>query len=477
MTEPAHLKRGPSGASRWLICTDSPEAEEGYPDETSDAADEGTAAHWLLEQCLLAGQNCQEWVDDAVHKDNTPTVQAGSLGPTILGGEESGCLKDWPITGEMIEAVQTHITAVEKHSTKRGTKTFVEERVHVGEHFGLSDTVGGTADTIMWLPKSKTLCVYDFKYGKGHVVEVGSDKWCVNPQIGLYAIAAMSELKRLLKKDVQVKWIELAIIQPRAYHKKGPVRIKKISPMQLMDLEMDLIEAVNGPRVRVPGEHCYFCRAKPDCAEYHAHRGEQATGGFEAEMPEYIAAGHAGDEPWAEGHGERAGTDVTPVDQQYPLGSVPELISRPVKGLTLEELAKARAVLGPLKAWAKEVEEEVRTRWLHDMPVPGTRLAQGPGSRSFGGDPLEIEAAALKTAEATGVSPSDLYEPTELKSPAKLEKQLGKAKFKASPLASLVSYQAGGPVVVDEDSDKPDYVKDGGFEAEVPPDPIDSPLL
>lgn len=458
MTEPAHLKRGPSGAHRWLICSDSPEAEEGYPDETTDAADEGTAAHWLLEQCL------------------TKNVPAGEYANVALAGyieaEEAGTLKDWPITGEMVEAVQTHIDAVNKHAQKRGTKLFVEERVHVGEHFGLSDTVGGTADTIMWLPKSKTLCVYDFKYGKGHVVEVGSDRWSVNPQIGLYAIAAMSELKRLLGKDVQVKWIELAIVQPRAYHKKGPVRIKKISPMQLMGLEADLIEAVNGPRVRVPGEHCFFCRAKPDCAEYHAHRGEQATGGFEAEVP----AEEQGELPLPAGEANPHHHDLA-LTTSPPMAAALELLTRPVKGLSLNELAKARQVLGPLKAWAKEVEEEVRTRWLNDLPVPGTRLAQGPGKRAFGGTPKEREAAAWVAAERCGVDAEDLYEPAELKSPAKLEKQLGKAKFKETPLASLVTYTAGGPVVVDEDSDKPDYVKGAEFEAETPPETIDSPLL
>lgn len=482
MSEPAHYKRGPSGGHRWLICTDSPEAEEGYPDSTSDAADEGTAAHWLLEQCLLTEQS--------------PEKVSEELGGVILAGpDHSGCEKDWPITGEMIEAVQVHIDAVEKHSKKRGTKLFVEERVHIGDHFGLQDTVGGTADTIMWLPKSKTLIVLDFKYGRGHVVEVhgkagniyeydettgkwnevSGPEWTVNPQIGLYAIAAMHQLERLLGKKVEVKWIELGIVQPRAYHKKGPVRTKKISPMQLMNLEGDLIEAVNGPKVRIPGEHCYFCRAKPDCEPYHAARGGAATAGFEGEVPETAETAETTEttETPNPHHHEVVATATT----DTTVRSLPDLVSRPVKGLALHELAAARCLLPTLKAWAKEIEEEIRTRWLNDLPVPGTKLVQGPGRRSYGGTKEEIDQAAIATAQTLGIEPYELFEPSVPKSPAQLEKQLGKAKFKHTPLANLVATTAGGPVVVDADSDKPEYVKDGGFEAEAPPETVEHPLL
>lgn len=458
MTEPAHLKRGPSGAHQWLICTDSPEAQEPYPDETTDAADEGTAAHWLLEQCLGLGMSAEE-----------AQLKFDGVVPRGAGANPDhgypGTLKEWPITGEMVEAVQTHIDTVNKHATKRGTKTFIEERVHVGEHYGLKDRVGGTADTIMWLPKSKTLCIYDFKYGKGHVVEVGSNKWTINPQIGLYAIAALCDLVRLLGKKVEVRWIELAIIQPRAYHKKGPVRMKKISPMQLMDLEAAMIEAVNGPRVRVAGEHCHFCRAKPDCAEYHAYRGEAATSGFGAEMPEEITGDN---EPNPHRH---------EIVAAPPLMPMLDLINRPVKGLSLNELAMARQVLGPLKGWMSEIEEEIRTRWLNDLPVPGTKLVQGPGSRAYGGSDTDIHEALAATAEELGIPEEELMEPAKLKTPAQLEKQLGKAKFKATSLAKLVAYTAGGPVVVDESSDKPAYVKDGGFKAEVPQESTEHPLL
>lgn len=448
--EVKHYPHGPSGAHRWLICTDAPNAEAGYPNETTDAADEGTAAHWLLEQCLGFGWTAEE--------------AALKFDGVVPASKETGTLKEWPITGEMIEAVQTHLDEVARWAgfpkLKRGARLWAEERVMVPAHYGLAHPVGGTADTIVYLMRSKTLVVIDFKYGKGHVVEIADETFPINPQVGLYLIAALGQLERLLGKPAEVNWVVGGIVQPRAYHKKGPVRTKKLSPFQLMGLEGAMIDAVNGAKVRVAGEHCHWCRAKPDCAEFHAHRSELATGGFEAEVPEDLPP------------------NVPAVAEEPAVDNLPALVSRPVKGLTLQDLAKARAVVGPLKAWLKEVEEEVRTRLLHDLQVPGARLAQGKGQRAYGGSDDDVHEAIVATVEQLGIEEDELIEPPKLKSPAQLEKELGKARFKETPLAALVTYAAGGPVVVDEGSDKPAYVKDNGFEAEVPPEtPIESPLL
>lgn len=436
MTEPAHYSHGPSGASRWLICTDSPFAQAGYPDETTDAADEGTAAHWLLEQCLNAGQNADTYVDCSDIK-------------SVPAGEETGCVKYWPITGEMIEAVQLHIDTVLPDAKKKGTRMFVEERVRLDHAMGLPHPVGGTADTILYMPRSKVLKIVDFKYGRGHVVEVKNPDGTVNPQLGIYALAALAELERLLGEKREVKWVELTIVQPRAPHKKGPVRTLKLSPFQLMDLEADVYRALTEPPIRIAGDHCHFCRAKPDCEVFHADRHTKATADFAAE-----------EEP----------DGTLPVETQQAevpsLQAVGDLLARPVKSLTREELGQARRLASHVRAWLKEVDEEVKTRLLHDIPIPGARLAPGRGSRSFGGTPAELEAAATRTAYDLGLPDSDLYVPAKLKSAAALEKELGKGKFKDTPLAKLVTYTAGGPVVVDEDSDAPDWTPADVFEAE-----------
>lgn len=52
MTDLAHAKLSPSGASRWMNCAGAPNAEAGIPDTASSYAEEGTAAHELAAVCL-----------------------------------------------------------------------------------------------------------------------------------------------------------------------------------------------------------------------------------------------------------------------------------------------------------------------------------------------------------------------------------------------------------------------------------------
>lgn len=439
MTEPAHYSHGPSSASRWLICTDSPFAQEGYPDETTDAADEGTAAHWLLEQCLNFN-----W---------TPEDAAEKFGHVVPADEEVGTLKEWPITGEMKEAVQLHIDTVRPDLDKRGTQLFVEERVRLDGHMELPYPVGGTADTILYLPRSKTLKIIDFKYGRGHVVEVKNDNYGINPQLGIYALATLAELERLMGKKVEVKKVEATIVQPRAPHKKGKVRTYKTTPLGLMKLEGAVRAALTGPRERIPGDHCHFCRAKPDCKAYHGDREARATADFTAEPETKEVA-----EP----------TDGL---------NLQKVMGQPPKGLTLETLGQIRQHLPALRSWIKEVEEEVKTRLLHDLKVPGARLGMGRGSRAYGGSPEELIAAVEATANELEVDTSDLYTQPSLQTPAALEKKLGKKAFAATPLAKLVSHKAGGPMVVDEDSDTPDWAPADVFEAEEEEKPVKHSLL
>ena len=65
--ERAHALLSASGSARWLNCTPSPLLEEQYPDNDSEAAAEGTAAHELAEYKLrvlkeIGRASCRERV-------------------------------------------------------------------------------------------------------------------------------------------------------------------------------------------------------------------------------------------------------------------------------------------------------------------------------------------------------------------------------------------------------------------------------
>ena len=457
--EPAHFPHGPSAAHRWMRCPGSIAAEAAYPDVTTEPADEGTAAHWLLEQCLLDGNSA---ADEAIVHDHI-----------VPAGEETGCERDWPITGEMKEAVQLAIEHIQGFAKKKGTKLWVEDRVRLDDELCLPVPVGGTCDSFLYLPRSKVLVVRDFKYGKGVVVEVKEKDGRLNEQLVLYALGALYRFRREFP-DREVKWVDLGIIQPRAFHKKGPIRSYKASVQELLSWEPELdlaVDATLDPNApRIPGEkQCSFCKAKKDCAERHAALGDAAQDEWAAvSQPEPSTV----PVPAAEQAPELARNDrgelVVPSGRAGVEDVVlPNLV--PPSAMTAYQLGVVRRALGKYKDWIKAFDEEVKKRLEHDIPVAGARLGQGPGKRPWNDEKAALERLRELAAEGVVEETTVIDQPTP-KSVAQVEKAVGKRKFKELGLSDLHSYVAGGAVVVDEESDKPDYVKpDPGFTAEAGP--------
>ena len=59
MAPSKHALLGPSSSARWLACPPSARLTEFMPNETSVYAEEGTKAHYLCEQVVLAGRDCR----------------------------------------------------------------------------------------------------------------------------------------------------------------------------------------------------------------------------------------------------------------------------------------------------------------------------------------------------------------------------------------------------------------------------------
>lgn len=116
----------------------------------------------------------------------------------------------------------------------------------------------GTADAVAYFPSSKILRVIDYKHGKGVVVEVED-----NLQGQYYALGAIETLKYPFNQ------IQIVIVQPRAFHAKGPIRTWTYGIEKLLDFRADLIEAAK--RTEEPnayfeaGDHCFFCGAIDIC--------------------------------------------------------------------------------------------------------------------------------------------------------------------------------------------------------------------
>lgn len=348
-----HSEIGPSGAHRWMACPGSVEAERGLPDSDSVHSREGTTAHALAEMAFQRNRPCEAW----------------------LGDEIEGVAVD----GEMAEHVQTYVDALRDYAEGA-------EIVEIEAKLDLAPLrppapMHGTSDAWFWYPTSGLLRVVDLKYGRGVVVEAEG-----NPQLRYYALMAWVRLATLAKaKAAAVKEVEVVVIQPRAFHPDGPIRVERFPLADLKVFGRDLLLAakrVHQPNPpRVAGEHCRFCRAKLTCGEF---RGKA------------LAVAQVEFDDVAEG-------EAMPPDPA---------------ALTPAQLGTVLANADILEAWLKVVKARVLHELESGRPVPGWALKPKRANRQWAD-----EERVWPYARRHGLKKAELYE-TKLKSPAQAEKAL-----------------------------------------------------
>lgn len=387
----AHSKLGASSAHRWMACPGSVRLSEGIEKASSSYAKEGTAAHSLAEACLRA--------------DDDPSRH---IGEEILGDGES-----FPVTEEMAEAVQVFIDAVTRDYDPKTDVLGVERRFDLSTfHPGMF----GTCDAIVYKPETKTLRVFDLKYGKGHAVEVTD-----NPQLKYYGLGAAIEEKRR-----PISTVELYIVQPRAPHRDGPVRRWDIDIMDLIEWSGELVRAAKATETKnaatAAGEHCGFCPALPTCETARVRNLGVAQATFAAH----------------------------PVEWTPP---APET-------LTPEQIAAVLIRAEEVKDWVAAVQQHAHAEAEAGRVPPGFKLVDKRAQRKWA-DEQEV----IKKFEQLGAA--TLYVEPKLRSPAQLEaavyaaaKDRGK-KFTKKDAEALVK-----PYVIKESSGT-NLVPDGDARPEV----------
>ena len=226
-----HSNLPPSSAHRWLVCTLSPQMEAPFPNTTSEAAEQGTAAHSMAEQKVkrMLREPCEREptdFDDEEMEEHTDNYRTFVL--------------------EQIQEAKQYTDA---------PLVMVEQRL------SFEDIIPGgfgTADLIIATPKK--LWITDLKYGKGVPVYVSQG---LNPQLCIYAYGAYSNY-RFLFPDVES--VVMTIYQPRI----GNVDSFEITTSELLKwaeeyVKPRAIEAAGPGGVLVPGDHCKFCKAKAVC--------------------------------------------------------------------------------------------------------------------------------------------------------------------------------------------------------------------
>lgn len=230
----------PSSAHRWSKCPGSVTAESGRPNIESDAAKEGTAAHWLAEQVLIS------------YRDGKEIFDPRSIKYTFNGVE---------IDDEMIEAVDLYVTEILKTVNSFGglQKLMIEQELSIER---VHPDLKGTIDAWAYDEKAGVVYVWDFKYGRRVVNHFH------NVQLHLYSIAAVDSLG----VDDAGLTIKQTIVQPRAYHVLGSVRTSELRGYMLnikaKDLHQAAYVATSGSDERQSGEHCHYCLANADCSTF-----------------------------------------------------------------------------------------------------------------------------------------------------------------------------------------------------------------
>lgn len=364
-----HAFLSASGAPAWLRCEAKPWREEGLPDKTSEYAIEGTRAHAMLEDLLLA--YCTNPAD-FIAKDRERLIESSLEMATHYD----------PDMAEYVAKTYEYVTSIGVWSN-----VYPEQRLSIS-HITGEEGAEGTADVV--IVKGTELTVVDLKYGMGVKVEAEE-----NEQLLIYGAAALKEFDLI----GEIKTLKLVISQPR---------LNFISEWILTVEEVDKrIEAIKeignrilstkggGPHLlAIPGDkQCRFCKVKATCQEY------------------------------------RAFTFSTVADDFVDLSQSSQVIEK-VKAAEVrvvnsddQHLATCMDAVDLIEQWCKAVRDEVRTRLMQDnFTDTRWKLVKGKaGNRALGG----TEDDLIDIADHHGVPVDQLFQ-KKLQSIPQLEKQFKK---------------------------------------------------
>lgn len=324
-------------------------------------------------------------------------TNAHTVAASLLEGK--GWPDEIPYDSEMADAVRVYSDYIASIIGAEGWagNIFIEHRFDLSRVFpGLF----GTADCVIYSAPAKTLHVIDYKHGQGYAVEVAEADGTPNPQLMYYGLGAQVTM------PYSVETVILTIVQPRCAHPSGPIRSLAVAVEAVYDFAFHVAEMATRTQKHdaplVPGEWCKstFCPAAGVCPKLHAVAQEVAKREF---------ASHLSYDP--------------------------------------QSLSDTLEKLDAVEAWTKGVRAFAYAELEHGREIPGWKLVQKRPTRRW-----RSETEAAERLAAATPSTLELFD-RSLKSPAQIEKLLGKDK---KPLvAELVTSESSGFALAPADDPRP----------------------
>jgi len=300
---------------------------------------------------------------------------------------------NYAFTNEQTSAVDYYVDTVLEHYNTVLKET-PDAQLLIEVKLDLTDYIPegfGSSDAV--IVGDGVMEVLDAKFGKGVKVDAVN-----NSQARCYALGATTLLGDLYDFD-EVKTV---IIQPRLDN----ISEETLTRKELLKWGKDVLkpgaeEAFKGDGMFAAGAHCKFCSARYLCRERAATAMKVFTHGFES--PDVIS------------------------DKEIP------------------GILKALPVA---KSWISDIENYAYHQALSGVELPGFKIVRGRKTRHW-----KNEEEFVEEAIRNGMSP-DTYSEVKLKSPAQMQKALGKKEYDAI-FADLVVESDGALTLVDEADKRP----------------------
>lgn len=486
-----HAFNSPSAMDASSLCNLKPWREMEFPESTNDSADEGTAAHFLQEQCL-------EQKVDAAHFHGTRIKVDNGHAEFHQGGK-------WPVGPDFTREVQKSLDVI--HALADGATIYPEQKLPIsfitneyrvkatgaiafkhetgayvdiltGQVYAESEVeeVTGTSDVI--IVKGKKLISADLKFGRGVQVDAVGLK-----QLLMYGAAAVREFDMM----GEIEEIELHILQPRLNH--FDVWRMSIDEMneRIEEIRQTSSRILAGPKglTAVPGEkQCRFCKVSATCKERTEQTLELIVGEFvdldkgfvKVEMPqaEKLLAQSFGVKSTAIDFWEQHDGGSHFVVKKPSIRPSLEAATEAVATADDERLATLMDAADMIEGFAKAVRAEVERRLLAGSFTDARyKLVEGrQGARAWT-DEAEAEAAM----KAMRLKTDEMYD-RKVISPTSAEKLLGESnKRKWAKLQPLITRSDGKPSVAPASDKRPALSMAIAEQFEELPEEVEQPVV